>query len=111
MVRCALGSRRYSNHMATDREYCAETAADEGEALAGTADVVDAWILLEYVPAWTRKATSDNSLSPRTRDWFAGLLESAASRGRRARLQFIRQPELDKGNVALMIAVEGRLHR
>ena len=49
--------------MAIDREYCAEVAAAEGEALIGTADVVDAWILLEYLPAWTAKATSDNALA------------------------------------------------
>jgi len=97
--------------MATDREYCAEVAAAEGEALAGTADVVEAWILLEYVPAWSAKATSDNALNAITRDWFAGLVTAAAAHGHKARLQFVRQPELDRTGVTAMIALDGRLHR
>ena len=97
--------------MATDREYCAEVAAAEGEALSGTADVVDAWILLEYVPAWTAKATSDNALNVTAREWCAGLAAAAAARGHKARLQFVRQPELDRTGVTLMIAFDGRLHR
>ena len=40
------------------REYCAEVAQAEDEPMAGTADVVDVWIMLEYLPAWTAKATS-----------------------------------------------------
>ena len=97
--------------MATDREYCAEVAAAEGEGLAGTADVVDAWILLEYLPAWTAKATSDNALSAAAREWLARLAAGAASRGHKARLQFIRQPEIDRTGATVMVAVDGCLHR
>jgi hypothetical protein len=97
--------------MATDREYCAEVAAAEGEALAGTAEVVDVWIMLEYVPAWTAKATSDNALNAKAREWLVGLAAAAAARGHKARLQFVRQPELDRTGVTLMVAVDGQLHR
>jgi len=97
--------------MTTDREYCAEMAAAEHESLAGTADVVDAWIMLEYVPAWGPKATSDNALNAATRAWLEGLAKCVAEQGRKARLQFIRRPEIDRVGVTLMIALDDRLHR
>ncbi|HEY6599463.1 MAG TPA: hypothetical protein VIZ30_09120, partial [Pseudomonadales bacterium] len=59
--------------MTLQRAYCAELALAEGATLAGTADVVDAWIMLEYLPAWTAKATTDNSLASATRAWLDGL--------------------------------------
>jgi hypothetical protein len=101
----------YSSGMATDREYCADVAAAEGEALGGTADAVDAWILLEYLPAWGAKATTDNALDAATRAWLSGLASTASERGVKMRLQFIRQPETDRTGVTLMLAVDGRLHR
>jgi len=63
------------------------------------------------VPAWTAKATSDNALNATAREWFVGLAAAASARGHKARLQFIRQPELDRTGVTLMIAFDGRLHR
>ncbi len=97
--------------MLKDREYCAEIAAAEGEALGGTADVVDVWIMLEYRPSWSSKATSDNALAPRTRAWLDELAASAAATGRRTRVQFVRRPELEHADLTLMVALDGRLHR
>ena len=51
------------------REYCAEVALSESEPIAGTADTVDVWIMLEYAPAWAAKATSDNALAAPTKAW------------------------------------------
>ena len=93
------------------REYCAEIARAEDEPLPGTADVVDVWIMLEYLPAWTAKATSDNSLAAPTRAWLKGLTDAVVARGQRPRLLLIRQPELDRTGVTLMIAAHDGLHR
>ena len=97
--------------MTLQRAYCAELALAEGATLPGTADVVDAWIMLEYLPAWTAKATSDNSLAAASRAWLDRLTHDAVARGLKPRLQFIRRPELDRTRVTLMIAVAGALHR
>jgi hypothetical protein len=97
--------------MTLQRAYCAELALAEGATLPGTADVVDAWIMLEYLPAWTAKATSDNSLAAATRAWLDRLRLDAVARGLKPRQQFIRRPELDRTRVTLMIAVDGALHR
>jgi hypothetical protein len=92
------------------REYCAEVARAEGEPMPGTADVVDVWIMLEYLPAWTAKATSDNSLAASTRAWLTRLSDDVAARGLKPRLQLIRRPELDRPGVRLMIAADDALH-
>ena len=97
--------------MTQQREYCAEVAAAEGAALAGTADVVDVWIMLEYLPAWTTKATTDNALASATRDWLSALAQAAVARGLKPRLQLIRRPELDRRGVTLMIGADAALHR
>jgi hypothetical protein len=97
--------------MTTGREYCADVAATEGETLGGTADVVDAWILLEYLPAWSAKATTDNALGAATREWLASLVAAASARGVKTRLQFVRQPDIDRSGVTLVVAVDGGLHR
>ncbi len=62
-------------------EYCAEIALAEGETLPGTAEEVDVWIMLEYLPSWSAKATTDNSLAPATRAWLEGLSDAVAARG------------------------------
>ena len=93
------------------REYCAEVARAEGEPMPGTADVVDVWIMLEYLPAWTAKATSDNSLAASTRAWLTRLSDDVAARGLKPRVQLIRRPELDRPGVRLMVAADDALHR
>jgi hypothetical protein len=93
------------------REYCAEVARAEGEPLAGTADVVDVWIMLEYLPAWTAKATTDNALAGATRDWLARLSGDAAALGLKPRVQWIRRPEIDRAGVTLLLGAPSGLHR
>ena len=51
------------------RAFCSELNTQE--PLAGTADTVGAWLLLEYRPVWKAKAQQDNDLAPRTRQWPA----------------------------------------
>ena len=91
-------------------EYCAEIALAEGETLPGTAEEVDVWIMLEYLPSWSAKATTDNSLAPATRAWLEGLSDAVAARGLKPRLQWIRRPERDHAGVTLMIAAGSGLH-
>ena len=93
------------------REYCAEVARAEDEPMPGTADVVDVWIMLEYLPAWTAKATSDNALAASTRAWLKRISDDVVSRGLKPRLQLIRRPEIDRAGVTLMIASHDGLHR
>lgn len=89
------------------RAYCSES--NIGEPLAGTADPVGAWLLLEYRPVWKAKAHDDNSLAPRTRQWLADALAGLARLGIRGRPQFIRQPEVDSAHTRFLLGLPGRL--
>ena len=90
----SLGLRQQSSARSQmQREYCAEVAQADGEPMAGTADVVDVWIMLEYLPAWTAKATTDNALAAPTKAWLKRLADEVAARGLKPRLQLIRRPE------------------
>jgi hypothetical protein len=92
--------------------YCAELARSEGEPMAGTADVVDVWIMLEYAAAWRAKATTDNALAAPTKAWLKELSEDIAGRAMKPRLQFIRRPEIDRnGGVTLMLGAADGLRR
>ncbi|NIP15358.1 MAG: hypothetical protein GWM88_11835 [Pseudomonadales bacterium] len=91
----------------SDRVYCSESNGDE--PMFGTADVVDVWLMLEYRPAWKAKALDESALAPATRNWIAHGIETLAASGLRARPQLIRQPEVDRETVSLLIAVGPRL--
>ena len=93
------------------REYCAEVAQAEDEPMAGTADVVDVWIMLEYLPAWTAKATTDNALAAPTKAWLKQLSGEISARSLKPRLQLIRRPEIDRVGVTLMLGTPRGLHR
>jgi len=97
--------------MPAERDYCSERSLAQAEPMAGTADQVDVWILLEYAPVWSAKATTDNALAAPTRDWLHGLVREVQQRGLKPRLQFIRQPELERTGVTLFVAAAGALHR
>lgn len=71
--------------------YCSRLSLEAGESLAGTADPVDVWLMLEYRGAWNAQATTDNTLSESAQAWITSLLDSHRARGRKVRLQFIRQ--------------------
>jgi hypothetical protein len=97
--------------MSDERAYCSERSLADAEPMAGTADRVDVWLLLEYLPVWSAKATTDNALAATTRDWLAGLANEAQQRGLQPRLQFIRQPEIERTGATLLVAADGVLHR
>ena len=76
------------------REYCAELALAEGEPIAGTADVVDVWIMLEYAARMDRQ--SDDRQFARGADARMArisLRSEVSARGLKPRLQLIRRPE------------------
>ena len=89
------------------RAYCSEL--NPGEPLAGSADTVGAWLLLEYRPAWKAKAQDHNDLSSGTRRWLADALAGLARIGIRGRPQFIRQPEIETDRIRFFLGLPGRL--
>ena len=86
----------------SDRRYCSRLAPIE--PMAGTADPVDVWLLLEYRPGWRARAVVDNELSAEVADWFGSLPNVLAAEGLKARPQLIRQPELEPTLLRLMVA-------
>ncbi len=91
----------------TRRTYC--SAANPGEPMLGTADVVDVWLLLEYRPLWKAKAVVDNDLSDRVRQWFSDGVAALREDGFKVRPQLIRQPESDRSNARLLVHHAGVL--
>jgi hypothetical protein len=104
MIMANTSSRTDSG--ASTREYCCEQNA--AEPLWGTADTVDVWLGLEYRPAWKHRALTDNALAARTRQWLERTVEALAARGLRARPQFVRQPQIDRDDVRLLVSAAGR---
>lgn len=92
-----------------ERVFCSEQCPDE--PLAGTADRVDVWVLLEYRPTWRAKALDQAELDPAIRRWLDAQLATLAGAGLKARPQLVRQPEIDSDRVRLLIGVDGRLLR
>ncbi len=90
-----------------ERVFCSQ--ASLAESLAGTADTVGAWILLEYRPVWKSRALEDNALTPATRAWLAGSIAALGAMGIKARPQLIRQPDIDSDQVRLLFGLPGRL--
>lgn len=98
-----------------ERVYCSEANGDE--PMVGTADRVDAWVLLEYRPAWGARAVDESALAPATRRWLNDNLAALEASGVKARPQLIRRPEADgpdrrkpdAGEVHLFVGVPGRL--
>ena len=88
------------------RRYCSEH--NETEPLWGTADTVDVWLCLEYKPTWKARVFEDNALAEPTRRWLEETIAGFAAAGLKARPQFIRRPELDRGDVSLLVAHGGQ---
>ena len=95
----------------TERQYCSDLSLAAGEPLAGTAARVDVWLLLEYNPVWRAKAVTDNDLSAEVTAWLDRQMESMTDRGLQPRLQFIRQPELDREQITLFAGTAEGLYR
>ena len=95
----------------TERHYCSDLSLAAGEPLAGTADRVDVWLLLEYNPTWRAKAVTDNDLSPKIKAWLDQQMASATERGLKPRMQFIRRPEIDREEITLFVGTTEGLYR
>ncbi len=89
------------------RIYCSEESGHE--PMPGTADRVDAWLLLEYHPAWKARAIDDGDLSADTRRWLEYSIGQAAADGLKVRPQLIRQPEIDRNHITLFVGLRDRL--
>ena len=89
------------------RQYCSQL--NSAESMWGTANQVDVWLLLEYKPAWQAKVLADNDLAEQTRNWLAQSISRLSDAGYKVRPQFVRQPELDRDDSRLMVAVSERL--
>jgi len=88
------------------RDYCSET--NTGETLWGSADPVDVWLCMEYRPVWKAKAVADNALAENTRNWLAATLAELRAAGLKVRPQFIRQPESERQDTRLLVAMAGQ---
>ena len=95
----------------TERHYCSDQSLAAGEPLAGTADRVDIWLLLEYNPMWRAKAVTDNDLAPKVKSWLDQQMAAVTERGLKPRLQFIRRPELDREEITLFVGMAQGLYR
>ena len=106
-IPAARYERRKMPESRDQRVYCSEQ--NPSEPMAGTADHVGVWVLLEYKPTWKAKALTDNSLGAPARAWLASNLERLQAAGRRPRAQLIRQPDVDSDEVRLLVGTPGRL--
>ena len=97
--------------MSQERVYCSDLCLASGEPMLGTAVEVDVWLLLEYRPAWRRKAAEDNDLAPETVDWLARQVAAFEAQGLKVRPQFVRRPGRDDAGVAVFVGKNGSLHR
>ncbi len=93
--------------MAQARRFCSRENTDE--PMAGTADHVDVWLLLEYRPVWQARVQKDNNLNGPVRTWLEDSLGRLRDAGMRPRLQFVRQPEIDRDDTRLLMAAGERL--
>ena len=108
---CVVAPARFTIVRMSDREYCSDLCLAAGEPMLGTAPRVDVWLLLEYAPAWRRKALADNDLSASVREWLAAQVEGLEALGLTTRPQFVRRPEIDTDRTTLFVARFGALHR
>ncbi|MCP5180376.1 MAG: hypothetical protein H6994_10880 [Pseudomonadales bacterium] len=95
----------------TDTTRCSLQSLLAQEPMAGSADNVDVWLLLEYTGSWRSQALADNELSAEEREAFEQLAQPWRRTGRKVRLQFIRQQR--RGDRYLFTIVDGvtRLRR
>ncbi|MYE22766.1 MAG: hypothetical protein F4Y01_02300 [Gammaproteobacteria bacterium] len=97
--------------MGQERVYCSDLCLASGEPMLGTAVQVDVWLLLEYRPAWRRKAVDDNDLAPETLAWLRQQVGAFEASGRKVRPQLVRRPGRDDAGVAVFVAQDGCLGR
>ena len=94
--------------MPAPRVFCSEVATNS--SMHGTAEQVDAWLLLEYKPSWAAKAIPDGQLAPATKHWLEQTQQKFLRAGMRLRPQLVRQPELDRDTTRLLLSARGALY-
>ncbi len=67
----------------TSNGYCCE--AQTALSMAGTADRVDVWLLLEYRGTWTPRVIDEATFDAPVRDWLQDVSAGFAARGLRLR--------------------------
>ena len=97
--------------MGDERVYCSDLCLASGEPMLGTAVQVDVWLLLEYRPAWRRKAVEDNDLDPAIQAWLREQVAAFEATGRKVRPQLVRRPGRDDAGVTVFVAEDGGLAR
>lgn len=70
---------------------CSVRSREAAEGLAGTADRVDVWLMLEYRGVWRPKVATDHDLDASTRTWLDILQAEYRAKGLTSRLQMIKQ--------------------
>jgi hypothetical protein len=75
--------------------------------MLGTAEQVDAWLLLEYKSSWPGQAITQSSLTAETQAWLVRTQEQFAQIGLRLRPQLVRQPELEHDVTRLLLSTGG----
>lgn len=86
---------------------CADRDTDS--SMAGTADPVDLWLLLEAPGPWPAQALRDGPLSSDERSWLDSSLRALSAAGIRSRAQLIKQPRAaGDQRRSLLLARNGR---
>ncbi len=75
----------------TTQSFCSVRSREAAEGLAGTADRVDVWLMLEYRGVWRPKVSTDHDLDAPTRTWLEMLQAEIRAKGLTSRLQMIKQ--------------------
>jgi hypothetical protein len=87
---------------------CRESSLLADEPLWGTADQVDSWLLLEHRGEWTEQAIVGHGLDAATDEWLKESLRALFGLGLRPRLLFVRQPDIERDGINLMLNLCGR---
>lgn len=88
MIRFSLD--RHGSPMSTP-PFCSVRSREAAEGMAGTADRVDVWLMLEYRGVWRPKVATDHDLEASTRGWLEALQVGYREKGLAVRLQMIKQ--------------------
>lgn len=89
--------------------YCSELSKLAGDGVAGTADTVDVWLMVEYRGAWQPRVVDERPLDGEFLHWMNAFADSAKADGKRIRWQFIKQQNSDA--TRLFIVENGVMRR
>jgi hypothetical protein len=92
----------------TAGDRCSALAARSKEPLAGSAEHVNCWVMLEFRGTWESQALEHNDLPTPVQGWLKDGVEGLRAEGFRTRPQFIRQQhQRDKGHLSLFVGFTG----